>query len=190
MQHGTENIIKFTKDISGINLDESKRSLIYNRLNRRLKELDIDLDEYCDICQNNDKEKQHFLDLITTNHTSFMRESAHFIDVNDRIIPALITKNTNRLRVWSAACSSGQEPYSLLIRILEKYPDCKHWDIKVLATDISKEILHKAKNAIYDEDELKGVSNIQQNLGFDTIPNRDGKKCVQIKKHIQNVFQK
>lgn len=150
---------KFTQLIfkhAGIHMDERKKSLIEGRLRKRLITLKLETyDAYYQIIKsdNNPMEQQQFIDLLTTNETWFFREEKHFEFVTK------IMEKTDPLRpisFWSAACSSGQEPYSIAMLMAELRNLARPWDI--LATDISKDILSKAKQGIYLKDRVKGLS--------------------------------
>lgn len=168
MPDGTRAFINLTKEVSGISLTENKRSLIYNRLRKRLNELGLDLKSYTQTCKNDPKELQHLLDLITTNHTNWMREASHFDDLVNRVIPKLLKLQlgTPKLRMWCAASSSGEEPYGIAMRIREAYPESITWDLKILATDISQSILETARLGQYSVDDIKMLSPQQKNILF------------------------
>ena len=168
MPNGTRAFINFTKEVSGISLTESKRALIYNRLRKRLNELQIDLETYTKKCKSDPKELQHLLDLITTNHTNWMREASHFTDLVERVIPQLLQSQvgTPKLRIWCAASSSGEEPYGIAMRIREVFPDSTRWDLKILATDISQTVLETARLGIYDSSDVRMLSPQQLQILF------------------------
>ena len=182
MPQGTDLFIKLTKDVSGISLNSSKRSLIYNRIRRRLNELNVDIHAYTEICHNDASEMQYLLDLITTNHTSWFREAPHFDDIVKRVIPAILqsTSGVPKIRIWSAACSSGEEPYSLCIRILEAFPDSINWDLRILASDISQKIISTARAGIYNENDLKPLSANQKRIGFTALAPGKGEHLYQV----------
>ncbi len=94
------------------------------------------------------------IDALTTNKTSFFREIQHFIFLREQILPKLPKK---QLRIWSAACSSGEEPYSIAILLAESLPNFKNWDTRILATDISTKVLAKAKEAVYETEILEPI---------------------------------
>ena len=168
MPDGTRAFINLTKEVSGISLTENKRSLIYNRLRKRLNELGVDLKTYTQTCKNDPKELQHLLDLITTNHTNWMREASHFDDLVNRVIPKLLKLHigTPKIRIWCAASSSGEEPYGIAMRIREAYPESSKWDLKILATDISQSILETARLGIYDPNDVKMLNPQQKKILF------------------------
>jgi len=150
---------KFTQLIfkyAGINMNQSKKALVEGRLRKRLVALKLsNYDEYYTIVKNssNPVERQQFIDLLTTNETWFFREEKHFEFVADILSK---TDPQRPISFWSSACSSGQEPYSIAMLLAEIRNLSRPWDI--LATDISKDILTKAKQGIYLNDRVKGLS--------------------------------
>lgn len=146
-----KDICALVYDNTGIILNEEKRKLAYSRFSRRLKELNLTtFREYCDIVKSGDKrEMTNFANAITTNLTSFFREAHHFDRLTEEVMPGLLKKTSRKIRIWSAGCSTGEEPYSLGISILKKFPDIKNWDIKILATDLDSKVLDTASRGIY-----------------------------------------
>lgn len=143
---------------SRINLGADKRELVNARLGKRLRATQTaNLGEYCDLLRSPgaDEELAHLIDVISTNHTFFFRENAHFDFVRNIAVPEMIARNRTerrgRFNAWSAACSSGEEPYSLAITLAESLA-AAHWGWHIEATDISHRILAKAAAGIYRED--------------------------------------
>jgi len=149
---------------AGIDITASKRELVYGRLSRRLRILGMkNFNQYCEQLRKGDKEEVvYFINAITTNVTSFFRENHHFEFLEKELLPALMEKNDNvarpRLRIWSAGCSSGKEPYSIAMVLRERIPDFARWDAKILATDLDSDILKTARRGIYPLDQIDGVS--------------------------------
>lgn len=149
---------------AGISLSSSKRELVYGRLARRLRELGLkSFKQYCDrLKEGNEEELTQFINAITTNVTSFFRENHHFEFLEEKLFPDLIKKqnglNRPRLRIWSAGCSSGEEPYSISMVLQESIPDIKHWDAKILATDLDSKILNIASQGIYPIQRIETLS--------------------------------
>ncbi len=144
--------------LSGIHLKPGKEALVRARLMKRLRTLKIkDFDTYIKYIESDAgiHELGFMVDVMTTNKTSFFRETEHFNFLKNTILPELSEK---RLRFWTAASSSGEEPYSLAIQLRESLPDIDLRDVKILATDISMQMLEKAKNAIYGEETIKVIS--------------------------------
>lgn len=152
-------ICQFVYDSTGIVLNDGKREMVYRRLTRIVRERKLNsFSEYCRLLKKEpEKESSYFINAITTNLTSFFRENHHFDYLKNIEIPSLlnINKRDKRLRFWSSACSTGEEPYSLAITLLESLSKTHHdWDIKILATDIDSNVLTKAKSGVYDIDRI------------------------------------
>lgn len=136
---------------SGIKLKKGKEALVRARLMKRLRALKIpDINAYLTLIESRTgtDELGSLIDVMTTNKTSFFREMEHFNYLRDIVLPVL---DRRRLRFWSAACSSGEEPYSLAMVLQEHLPDIAGRDALILATDISRQMLEKAKKAVYPE---------------------------------------
>ena len=143
---------------SRIKLGPDKRELVSARLGKRLRATNLDsIGEYCTFLQGPeaDDELSHLIDAISTNHTFFFREASHFEFVRDHALPEMIERNRverwPRFYAWSAACSSGEEPYSLATTLVEGLKSST-WQWHIEATDISRRILAKAEAAIYKEE--------------------------------------
>ncbi len=145
---------------TGISLSEGKREMVYGRLARRLRERNIgSFAEYCRLLEGDDGELMHLVNAITTNLTSFFRENHHFDYLRRTVIPDLLERNRQirRLRIWSAGCSTGEEPYSLAITLKEALPVNHGWDVKILATDIDTNVLDKARRGVYAFDGARNL---------------------------------
>lgn len=150
---------------TGIMLSENKRGLVYGRLSRRLRELGMTkFRDYCELLQSgNDEEMVNFVNAITTNLTSFFRENHHFEYLVKELFPRLIEQKLKnnldrRLRIWSAGCSTGEEPYSIAMVLKEVIGDNPNWDARILATDLDTKVLEKASNGIYEQSRVEGLS--------------------------------
>jgi chemotaxis protein methyltransferase CheR len=153
-----ELICEFLNERLGFTYGIQKKYLVTARLNKRLTELNLySLQSYLTLIKNDDKELNHFFDLLTTNVTSFFREDSQFQILQDELLPSIIKSaaGTNQLRCWSAGCSSGEEAYTLAIVLREVLGD--NWDIKVLASDISVRKLEEGMAGVYSEDRLKDI---------------------------------
>jgi chemotaxis protein methyltransferase CheR len=145
---------------SGIHLQESKASLVYSRLAKRLRALHIEsFREYCKLVVEDTDERMNMLAALTTNVTRFFREPHHFEHLKTHVLPPLLeaARRGGAVRIWSAACSSGQEPYSLALAILSLMPEAASKDIKVLATDIDPNMVARGRNGVYAPAELRDV---------------------------------
>jgi len=147
---------------TGIALSDAKRELLYGRLARRLRKLKLgSFAEYCALVEHgHSDELQELTNAITTNLTSFFRENYHFEQLASEAFPQseLKRSSTQRLRLWSAGCSTGEEPYSLAIVMREALEHLPHWDIRLLATDIDSAVVATAADGVYAEDRFKGLS--------------------------------
>ena len=137
---------------SRINLGPDKRELVSARLGKRLRATKLtSVTDYCQFlkAQPTGEELAHLIDAISTNHTFFFREIQHFDFLRETVLPELTARHPQwpGLNVWSAACSSGEEPYSIAMLLDENLDETRPW--KIEATDISKRILDKARAGIY-----------------------------------------
>ena len=145
-------------DESGISLGEQKKSLLASRLSKRLRDLDLaTFSEYYEKVTEDQtcEEFTCMLDLISTNKTDFLREPKHFDFLRERILPELNT--TKQIRIWSSACSTGEEPYTIAMTLYEGVQNPERWDFKILASDLSTRVLAKAAAGTYDEDRFRDV---------------------------------
>jgi chemotaxis protein methyltransferase CheR len=147
---------------TGIVLGDHKRDMVYGRIARRVRKLNLfSFTHYLDYLEaNTTQELSCFINVITTNLTSFFRENHHFDYLEKTVLPELRKKNATakRLRIWSAGCSSGQEPYSIAMTLL-KASMPGDWDIKILATDLDSDVLAKAKQAVYSIADVDGLND-------------------------------
>jgi chemotaxis protein methyltransferase CheR len=142
----------------GIKLSEGKEGLVKSRLMKRLRHLGFsDYGQYVDYLGTPDAEAERhaLIDALTTNKTSFFRENQHFIFLRERILPNL--PDRSKLRIWSAGCSAGHEPFSIAMELRESMADRPQCDVRILATDISSRVLAQAREATYDADELQDI---------------------------------
>jgi len=147
---------------SRINLGPDKRELVSARLGKRLRATNApDLNAYCQLLRspNAEEELGNLIDAISTNHTFFFRENAHFEFLQDIAVPEMSARarseNWPRLNIWSAACSSGEEPYSIAMTLA----NCAGtWPWQIEATDISHRILAKAKAGVYKDETVNRLS--------------------------------
>ncbi|WP_283789831.1 CheR family methyltransferase [Bermanella sp. WJH001] len=144
-------------EISGIVLGDQKKELVYSRISRRIRKLGLkNFSEYCQHLEaNHTAEVNEFVNSITTNLTSFFRESHHFEYLAKEIIPHWKKQNKSiPIRIWSSACSTGPEPYSIAIT-LHKNMMVKQHNIKILATDLDSDVLKKGREGIYPLTEIE-----------------------------------
>jgi chemotaxis protein methyltransferase CheR len=163
---------------TGIALSEAKRELLYGRLARRLRKLKLNsFAEYCRLVETDESaELQELTNAITTNLTSFFREDYHFKQLAAEALPQIESKrsSTRRIRLWSAGCSTGEEPYSLAIVMRETLAQLAGWDIKLLATDIDSKVVATATEGVYASDRFKGVAPERVRSWFREVAGRPG----------------
>ena len=149
---------------SRINLGPDKRELVSARLGKRLRATNLtSVSDYCQLLKagNDEGELAHLIDAISTNHTFFFRETAHFDFLRETALPEMKARAKSerwmQFNVWSAACSSGEEPYSIAMTLKEELGETWSWHIQ--ATDISNRILEKARSGIYREDTISKLDD-------------------------------
>jgi chemotaxis protein methyltransferase CheR len=150
---------------SRINLGPDKRELVSARLGKRLRATNItSISDYCRYLQQKEsgEELAHLIDAISTNHTFFFREPEHFQFLTKTLIPEMEARRSfagwPSFNVWSAASSSGEEPYSIAIALLEHFGKRSTWPWRIEATDISHKILQRARVGVYREEATTKVS--------------------------------
>lgn len=163
-------IRELVADRTGIMLSDNKRDLVYGRLSRRLRELEMSrFDDYCKLLEKgHDEEMVQFVNAITTNLTSFFREDHHFEFLGKELLPSLLkqklkSNSERKLRIWSAGCSTGEEPYSIAMVVKEALGREKDWDVRILASDLDTKVLAKAKSGIYEQSRVEGLSKSRLN---------------------------
>lgn len=156
-------ISKLITGHTGIRLGSTKRELVYARLTKRLRALGLHtFQEYCDLLRDGDQhELINCINAITTNVTTFFREIHHFQFLEQTVLPELVRQKNQtvmpRVRVWSAGCSTGEEPYSIEI-VLREQPAMQRWNVRTLATDLDTHVLEGAQQGLYDIKQLEKVS--------------------------------
>lgn len=182
----------------GIKMPDEKRLMVQSRLTSRLKSLKMDnFDDYLKLAFSNTPEGNEeialMINAVTTNLTNFFRENAHFEYLTNVVLPELVKKNEKKIELWSAGCSSGQEPYTLSIvmqEFMRKNPG-KIKDYSILATDISSKVLDKALDAVYPMSEVESLSYDLKKRYF--LKSKDLKNpCVRLKPQIREkvVFER
>jgi chemotaxis protein methyltransferase CheR len=158
-----ERLSGFIYKECGINLTAAKKVLVESRLQKRLNELKLtSFSDYYDYVRSplgSKDELIHLIDAIATNKTDFFREPVHFQFMQDVILPELTTLN-RPYKVWSSACSTGEEPYTIAM-ILEQHAQLNRFDYKITATDISTKVLAKGMQAIYP---ARTVADVDMNF--------------------------
>jgi chemotaxis protein methyltransferase CheR len=180
---------------TGISLGDSKRALVVARMAKRLRDLGFSTySEYYDLLSNNDplrEELPRMINCITTNKTSFFREPHHFDFLSQQLVPELQHRaaagGPRQIRVWSAACSTGEEPYTIAITLREAlgyaFPG---WDVRILASDIDTEVLAAAEAGMYPLESAESVPQpLQQRMFLRGVGKWDG--FVQVRPQIRSM---
>ncbi len=163
---------------TGIVVTDDKFDMFYSRLSRRVRNLGLkSFSEYCDLLKREkaDNEVLELINAITTNLTAFFRENHHFEYLSATVIPDLLNRNasTRKISIWSAGCSTGEEPYSISITLNESLPS--GWNVNILATDIDSNVLSKAAQGIYPLERITGIQKSRLNRWFQRgTGSRDG----------------
>src|SRR5262245_48843875 len=175
-------IRRLAMEHAGIALADYKRNMVYRRVSKRLRVLGLqDVSEYCALLSDpaSTGEIQGLINALTTNKTEFFRESHHFEHLATtalpRILRSLNQSRRRRLRLWSAGCSSGQEPYSMAMTLCDSVPDLAQWDARILATDIDTEIISKARPGIYGSEDLSSIPPPYRRKFVEPVAGEDGK---------------
>lgn len=178
---------QFIQAECGLKMPPAKKTLLETRLRKRLRSLALtSFAQYCDYVfspQGVAHEVVHLIDLMTTNKTDFFREPVHFNYLVQQALPELLqtygARGRRKLRVWSAGCASGEEPYTLAMVLSEFAESRRGFDFSILATDISTRVLEKGRLGIYDEEWVKPVPTILKRKYFLRSKDRS-KKLVRI----------
>jgi chemotaxis protein methyltransferase CheR len=159
---------------SGIALTENKTTLVYSRLAKRLRALGLEsFRDYCALVgdNNNVDERQKMVAALTTNVTAFFREAHHFDHLRAKVLPPLLERARQgaRVRLWSAACSTGMEPYSIALTVLELAPDAADYDLRILATDIDPNVVAEGREGVYADTVMQPVPDTMKSRWMEPI---------------------
>lgn len=158
---------------AGISLSDAKRTLVVSRLSKIVRALELpSIDSYLDHLERSGSaaDGQAFINALTTNLTRFYREDHHFEHLIGYVRGLMERGGRStgaqkpRLRLWSAGCSTGQEPYTMALCLLDALPELRRWDFRILATDIDTAVIEKASIGVYSEAELNGLSSQRARL--------------------------
>ena len=179
----------------GINLHDGKKGLVQSRLSKLVRRSPFDsFTEYFDyiLSEKGKKEFSVVVDALSTNLTFFFREKQHFNYLHQTYLSDLIKRkrreSCHRIRAWSAACSSGEEPYSMAITLTEAFQNDPGWDIKILATDISTQMLERAKMGTYDPQRVEPLT-VQQKQRFLAANRIEGRKVYQVREELKKMIR-
>lgn len=182
-------VAELARRLCGIVIGETKSYLVETRLGRMAQEHgEGDYTELCKKVVRDASLQEAFVNAITTNETLFFRDEDPFHVLQNRVIPMVCddhegTANPRRLRIWSAACATGQEPWSLAMVIHQLIPDMSEWDIEILASDISEHALERAKAGVYSDFEIeRGLPDRLRDRYFEKVDEgwrvRDGLRSI------------
>lgn len=181
-----EDFKKFVLGLTGIDLNAYKEKQMKRRIDTLIaRNKHTGYDSYCNAIKNDAQMLDEFVNYLTINVSEFYRNPALWKKLDEIILPDLIKKFGPRLKIWSAACSTGDEPYSLAMVLSKKVP---LKDIKIYATDIDDQVLEKAKDGVYSANSLKGLPDEYKNKYFEKMGDKyykisdEIKKCVEFKK--------
>ncbi|GAB4391805.1 MAG: protein-glutamate O-methyltransferase CheR [Gammaproteobacteria bacterium] len=176
---------------SGIILNENKRGLVYNRLVKRLNNLNMHcIEEYCDLIRNNHTvELEKLINSITTNMTYFYREKHHFEALKNKILPEVARSHSSSetIHIWSAACSAGAEPYSIAMCVLDFMESHPRYRFHITASDLNSDILQVARDGIFHQDQVKEVPAQQLQRWF-LRGTAENKEYVRVKSALQQLI--
>ncbi|MDX2052210.1 MAG: CheR family methyltransferase [Polyangiaceae bacterium] len=164
-----ERVAHLAYEAAGLEYRDGKQALVGTRLQRRMRLLGVaSYSSYLDLVEADPKELAEMVDVLTTNKTNFFRESRHF----DLLVEEGfgVSAAEEPLRIWSAGCSTGEEPYTLAMLLAEQLEPSAFRQARILATDISSRVLGVARAAIYDEDQLVGVDEARRAKHFERVP--------------------
>ena len=162
-------IAQIMYDQAGISLADSKATLVYSRLAKRLRILGMDsFKAYCALVLQDREEAQNMLRALTTNVTRFFREPHHFETLRARVLPDLAARARagGRVRLWSAGCSTGEEAYSLALTVLDVLPEAPALDVRILATDLDRRVLATASAGLYPARAAQSIPAAQRARHF------------------------
>ena len=165
---------------AGITLPDYKRNMVYRRVSKRLHALRLqNFGHYADLLTGpgGKVEIEFFINALTTNKTEFFRENHHFNHLSSVMLPdlreQLNKEGGRRLRIWSAGCSSGQEPYSIAMTLADSFNDLARWDARILATDIDTDMIEAATAGIYPQTEIRSIPSLLRQKYVDAVRDDD-----------------
>ncbi len=169
------------REHTSIVISDAKQEFVKARILRRVRELELDsISAYCDLIDSGSEPIADFTSLVTTNHTHFFREKHHF----DILLKHFASEGINDKTLWSAGCSTGEEPYSIAITLLQQFPDLLEGGFRMIATDLDKQVIEKAQQGIYPLERIEPLSHSQRSQScVRGVGKQDGQ--VRIKKPIR-----
>jgi chemotaxis protein methyltransferase CheR len=189
-----EKLSRLVYEQCGINLSDGKKELVRARLGKRIRsgQFGSFRNYYQSVVKDQSgQELVYLLDTISTNFTFFFREQEHFSYLRSEILPALMGKkrsNGRSLRFWSAGCSSGEEPYSIAITLLEEVENPLAWSLSILATDISTKVLKVAESGVFHKERIQSIPSLLVKKYF-LKGDRNWQDFVRVKDHVKEHIQ-
>lgn len=181
---------QLSNEHSGILVPDDKFDMFYSRLSKRVRSLGFtSFNQYCRyLAAYPELEFTEFINAVTTNLTSFFRENHHFDYLVQSVLPDLLKKNLSKkqIKLWSAGCSSGEEPYSMAMVLLENVP--ADWDIKILATDLDTQVLSIAAEGIYSLEYVSAIGERRLHRWFQKGRGANSHK-VRVKPVLRQIIQ-
>ena len=188
-------IARMIRQLAGISLAPHKVEMVYSRLARRLRDLRLsDFDAYCALLESEQgaREVSFLVNALTTNLTSFFRESHHFDHLRDVVLPEIRERQANeprpRLRIWSAGCSSGPEPYTIAMVLASSIPDLRRWDARILATDIDTSMVETARRGVYAVDFATGIPTALRDRFTRRVRGDDGEPKIAMEEELKRLI--
>lgn len=191
--HSFQTISKFAYEKAGLAIAPSKAAMVRTRLARRLRHLGLDsFEAYCNYVQSDqgEPEQVQLISALTTNVSHFFREKHHFEQLTNQVLPQLSERvdKGQPVRIWSAGCSNGQEPYSIAISLFENGLVKPGKDIKILASDIDPEVVAFARKGEYPSRMLDNLDTSLRTAYFAQTPADMSGTHWKVKKNIQNLI--
>ena len=185
-----EHIRDLVGERTGIVLSDHKIDMVYGRLSRRLRQLGIQkFTEYLGRLESDEGELVEFTNALTTNLTSFFREPHHFEFLKSTGLPSLLKNRPNKkLRIWSAGCSTGEEPYTIAMTVREAMAAYGNWDIKILATDLDTNVVNRAKAGVYTQEKVNGVDKARLQKWFRKGRGQDHAGQMKVSQDLQDMI--
>jgi len=168
-------LTEFLSSQTGIVLSQHKRQMVCGRLVKRLRALHLtSFADYCDLLRGSDSESEveHVVNAITTNITHFFRESHHFDFLRDQVLIPRVAERPrrSRVRIWSAGCSSGEEPHSIAMVVADVLKPSEGWDVLILATDIDTNVLQRGSAGIYSAESAETIPETYRKRFLRRVP--------------------
>lgn len=185
-------LARVAKQDAGLVIPREKAPMVFARLTRRLRALGMsDRSEYCRLIESKEgqAERRELISALTTNVTGFFRENHHFETLANEVMPPLVerARSGGRVRIWSAGCSSGPEPYSAAMIVLEQLPEAPRLDVKILATDIDPAVLRVARAGCFSSTLLEPVSLERRNRFFGRSNNGSSSAEYQVNEDVRSL---